>query len=344
MKEIIKKTVILVLAAIIVYVAYHGFSFWKEYNGKGQLKGKDVTVTIEQGSGVNQIAHVMKENGLISYEKAFVLRAKKDGYQNKLRYGTFELNNGMSVRVLLEELSKNGAQAEGITITIPEGYSVEMIAAKLQKEGICSAEEFLNAVNQEEFSYDFLKEIPENNQINYRLQGFLYPDTYTIAKDATVHEIIDTMLARFDEQFDYAAYKKKASDIGYSVYDVMTMASMVEREAKVKSEQKTIAGVFYNRLKQNMKMEIDATTIYAMSDGMYDVKRVYYRDLEIQSPYNTYYCDGLPVGPICNPGIDAIKAAFAPEKHDYLYYHTIGDDGEHIFTKTFDEHVNTLEK
>ena len=177
--------------------------------------------------------------------------------------------------------------------------------------------------------------------VKYDLQGYLFPATYDIYEDTTAASLIDTMLEKFRSVYT-SEYSAKAADLGYTDYQILIMASIVEREAKIDSERPIIAGVIYNRLKIDMMLQMCPTVLYPLTDGMYDKSEVTYDDLEIESPYNTYKNTGLPVGPICNPGQASIEAVLYPDENDYLYYHTSdAGDGSHIFSSTYDEHINT---
>jgi len=239
------------------------------------------------------------------------------GYNGKLKYGTFTLNTGINKNELIEALLIPGKDNNYIKVSIPEGYSVEQIGAKLEELSLCTKEDFLNAVNNETFDYKFLKNIPNN--VEYKLQGFLFPKTYSIKKGSSPKEIINIMLEQFDKEFKQEYYTK-AKELNKSIYELITIASIIEREAKLDEERSTISGVIYNRLDANKKLEIDATVQYSITNGMYNVNKIYYKDLETNSEYNTYKYAGLPVGPICNPGISSINASLNPESHSYLYY------------------------
>ncbi len=314
----------LCLIAIIIIIIFIASSFGG---------GKDVTITVGQGQSLMEIAQTLKDNDVISSKYLFVIKAKLSGNTANLKYGDFVLNSDMSYDEIIKELTTGGAKKETVTLTIPEGYSAEMIGAKCEDIGICTKDEFLAALS-DDYDYDFIKKIPKED-VKYPLQGFLFPSTYEIYADSTAHDVVDTLLAEFEKQ-----YPGSFDDI----YDIITMASLVERETKLDSERKTIAGVIQNRINKDMLLQIDASVVYAITDGMYDVDMVYFKDLETKSKYNTYKYTGLPAGPICNPGLESIEAALSPEKHAYLYYHTdeIKKDGSHIFTKTFDEHTSTM--
>ena len=336
-----KKILILVIVAIMLAVAVAGSLFLTEYLDTESESGAPVTVKIAQGSSGKDMAEILKDAGLIRFKSAFLLRLRSSEYAGRLRSGTFELHKGMCIDDMIKALASGGEQRETVEFTIPEGFSVEQTAARLENLGLFTAEEFLNEVNNGEFDYEFLSTIPHNNNINYRLQGFLFPSTYSVYADATPHDVIDVMLREFGKR-----YEGLANNSSRSLYEIVTIASMVEREARLDSERATIAGVIENRLAINMMLQIDATVIYAMSGGMYDVERVLYRDLETVSPYNVYMNYGLPVGPICNPGEKSLEAAMNPESHEYLYYHTdeVKKDGSHIFTTNYGDHTATMNR
>ncbi len=326
---------ILIAAAVMLYGPVN------EYFRPSKEGGMPVTVTIPQGASVSDIAGILQENGLIEHKWVFQLKAKLSSHGSALRYGTFELHDNMSLSDIIYTLATKGDAANTFTLTIPEGYSAEKIAVLLEEKQICTAEDFLDALENGSYSYDFIQDIPSDKPYNYKLQGFLFPSTYEFYNDATPNHIIDTMLGEFDRQYQSIDKGKNKK----TLYDIVTMASLIEREARLPEERTTIAGVIQNRLDIDMLLQVDATVIYAISDGLYDVDTVYYKDLETNSPYNTYRFKGLPAGPICSPGLDSLKAAIFPEQHEYYYYHTdeVKKDGSHIFTKDFSSHQNTMQ-
>lgn len=296
-----------------------------------------VAITIKEGTTSIQIAQILKEEGVIHSKTLFLMRLAMSKYNSKLQYGTFKIDKEDSYGEIIETLATKGAKKNTITLTVPEGYSIERIKARVVELGLCTDSEF-EAALKKNYDYSFISSVPQNNNINYRLQGFLYPSTYEFYADATAETVIETMLSEFEKQ---------VSPLGISpdkMYDTITIASLVEREAKLDSERATISGVIKNRIMNDMPLQIDATVVYAISDGMYDVERVFYKDLETDSKYNTYKYKGLPAGPICCPGISSIRAAQNPQNHSFLYYHTdtSKNDGSHIFTETYDEHTSTM--
>ncbi|MBQ7794061.1 MAG: endolytic transglycosylase MltG [Clostridia bacterium] len=325
-RNIITAVILLVLAGIIGIVCYSSFSGVK-------ADGTVVEIEVVEGSTATAIANSLEEAGLIKSTKRFLKDLNKSEYAKSLRFGVYEIKKGMTHEEIILLLSKGGNLKNGVTVTIPEGYSLERIVERIAEAGLSNESELMAALNAD-YNYDFLNEIPPDDGIKHRLQGFLFPSTYQFSKDMTAEEMINMMLAEFSRQI------KNAGISTSDVYETVTLASLVEREAKVAGERARIAGVIKNRIEKGMRLQIDASVVYAISDGMYNVDRVLYRDLEVDSPYNTYKYSGLPIGPICSPGIDSIIAAANPEKHNYYYYRTDNEkaDGSHIFTENFEEH------
>lgn len=319
-----------VIAAAVVAVLIASFS-----GDKVVKDGTMVEIEVEQGASATEIAKALEENGLISSSRKFIRRLKKSEYSKSLKYGVYTIARGTETDEIIKILAGGGALKDAVTVTIPEGFSLEKIVERIAEAGLSTKSELYEAV-EAEYDYSFLKEVPNDNGINYKLQGFLFPATYQFTKDMSAVEIIDAMLNEFQKN----AEKLNLSD--NEIFKLVTVASLVEREAKVDDEREKIAGVIYNRLEKGMRLQIDASVVYAISDGMYNVDRVLYRDLEVASPYNTYVNTGLPIGPICSPGIKSMLAAAAPAKHNYLYYRvdSTKNDGSHIFTENFDEHIN----
>lgn len=340
-KSKIINIVLCVLGVLFLVVAFIVGSIFKEYNSTGEGTKETVTIIIEKGSGSWDIADQLKEEGLIQYRIAFFLKARSMGASANLRYGTFTLHREAGLQTIIEDLTSGGAQKEEQMFTVPEGYTIEQIAKKLEKEEICSESEFLQAV-EGDYDYWFLDEVSEDAQVFYKLQGFLYPETYAISEEMSAEDIVTVMLDEFDKKFT-SDMKDKMKTIGKTIFEVVTEASIIERETMVDSERAMVAGVIKNRLKKGMRLQIDPTFLYPITNGLYDIEKSTYEHTQYDSPYNTYRISGLPVGPIANPGLPSLEAALNPVEHDFYYYHTDTDknDGSHIFTKTYKEHLDT---
>ena len=340
-KSRIINIVLCVLGVLFLVVAFVLGSIFIEYNSTGEGTKETVTIEIEQGSGSWDIANKLKQGGLIQYRIAFYLKARSMGASAKLRYGTFTLHRDAGLQTIIEDLTSGGAQKEEQMFTVPEEYTIEQIAKKLEKEGICSEGEFLQAV-EGDYDYWFLDEVPEDAEVFYKLQGFLYPETYAIGEEMSAEDIVTVMLDEFDKKFT-SDMKDKLKAIGKTMFEVVTEASVIERETMVDSERAMVAGVIKNRLKKGMRLQIDPTFLYPITKGLYDIEKSTYEHTQYDSPYNTYRISGLPAGPIANPGLPSLEAALTPVEHDFYYYHTDTDknDGSHIFTKTYKEHLDT---
>lgn len=343
------KGIILIVAVIglgiIVKDYIKGFydAYMYEVEGTETREGVDVVVTIPEGASAEQIANILKEKGLIEYPNAFVKRLQNSDYRGCLKSGTYTLNTGMNTLDMIIVMCPEYEEILPIDqLVVPEGFTIEMIAQRCEEQGICSAEEFLREVSSvTSADFPYMEDIPAGIPVKYKLQGYIFPATYDIYEDTTAASLVEWMLETFDNYYT-EDMQARAQELGYSSFDVVTRASIVEREAKVATERATIAGVINNRLNIGMNLEMCPTVLYPLTDGMFDQSQVLYEDLSIDSEYNTYLNSGLPVGPICNPGLDCMNAVLYPEEHSYYFYHVDDEDaGTHIFTETYQEHIDT---
>lgn len=251
----------------------------------------------------------------------------------ELTPGLYEFKTSTSVKSMLDDIANGKVNNTSIVkVTIPEGYSVSQIGDKLLESGLISSKEsFINEVNQGDFSeYTFTTSIPKDRAV--RLEGYLYPDTYEFKKGINNKEIISKMLDNFNVNA-YPKIKEGAEKLSVSEDDVVKMASVVEKEARGDEERPIISGVFYNRIKANMRLQSCATVLYALGEHK---DKLYLKDLEVESPYNTYKNPGLPIGPIASPGLKSIDGAINPKIHDYIYF-VLQNNGKHFFTKDYNE-------
>jgi UPF0755 protein len=285
-----------------------------------------VSVTIKEGAGTSAIADVLKEAKLIRNKTLFRLKSKADGFDGRYKAGVYALARDMSMQQIMEAL-ETGAKAETNRFTIPEGLTATQTADALEKAGLVLAADFLAEAETGDFGeYRFLEGV-------FDLEGFLYPETYDVYADATARDLIDRMLSHFDKLFTEECYGK-AEAMGLSVREIVTIASLIERETRAPEERALVASVIVNRLDKGMPLQIDATVQYALGEQK---ERLSYADLEIDSPYNTYKIAGLPPGPICSPRIECIEAALNPADTDYLYYVLRPElDGRHNFAKSYE--------
>ena len=272
----------------------------------------------------------MEENQLVRSGKVFTYWARFKGKDGELKAGGYRLPEGFSVPQLLTELVRGRYELQ--KFTIPEGYNTVQIADLLVEQEFIDRERFFQLVADADFPYDFLDGLPNNAN---RLEGYLFPDTYQIVRGVDEYAIIKMMLDRFEEEINEITFPVNAAGREMGLHEIVTIASMIQREALHDTDMPLISGVIYNRLNINMRLQIDATVQYALGE----VKpRLLYSDLEVDSPYNTYKISGLPPGPIAMPGSAALQAAMQPTTDRGYYYYLAMPNGYHVFSKTLDDH------
>lgn len=293
-------------------------------------------VDIAKGSTVSEISKLLKEKQLIKKELVFKLYLKYNGYDDDIKAGKYELAKNMEIKEITRRLIDGDSIQDVMFFTIPEGYNVNQIAEKLEKQGLIDKERFLKLVKDGDFDYDFIKEIPNNKNIIYKLEGYLFPDTYEVKKGATEEEIILKMLSQFKNLWK-PEWNKIIAKKNMDIHQIITLASIIEREVVVDKERPIVAGVLYNRLMDNWNLQVDATVQYILEKQK---EQLLYDDLKIEHPYNTYINPSLPPGPISNPGILSIEAVIFPENNPYYFYVTKKDNsGEHYFSITYSEQL-----
>ena len=321
-----KKIAILLIAVIVIGIAAGGVYIGSLNKAYQPDSDRMVIVEVPQGSSTSSIAEILEEKGVIGSASKFKMKSKLSGNDGKYLAGVYELSASMTPEKIMNKLMSG--EQEQTKLTIPEGYTLSQIAQTVEKAGICTADEFLNETQNGEFDYRFMEYTGSGEK---RLEGFLYPETYFVPSGMSAHDVVNMMLRQFDSVFT-DEYYSHAAELNLTPRDIITVASMIQRETRVESEGAKVASVIYNRLAIGMKLQIDATVQYALGSQK---DRLTYSDLKIDSPYNTYIVEGLPAGPICQPHESAIKAALYPETTDYLFYVLKPDgSGEHNFAVT----------
>ena len=298
---------------------------------------KTATITITNDDSFGDVAEKLKDEGLIEYKFLFNLFATFTRSKDDVVAGTFTLNTDMDYRALLSGMSANSATRATVTVTIPEGYTVDQIFTLLEEKGVASVEDLQDMAANHDYAFSFLQDLELGDY--HRLEGYLYPDTYEFTTPQNPLYVINKMLVRFDEQFT-DAMRQEVADSGRTIHEIITIASMIEKETDG-NDRADIASVIYNRLNNPSGgtqgyLQIDATLAY-INGGKVPTEA----DKSIDSPYNTYLYKGLPAGPISNPGLESIKAAMNPNSTSY-YYYALGDDGVHHFYKTVREQQNFI--
>lgn len=298
---------------------------------------KTATITISNEDSFGDVADKLKDEGLIEYKFLFNLFATFTRSKDDVVAGTFTLNTDMDYRALLSGMSANSATRATVTVTIPEGYTIDQIFALLEEKSVASVEDLQDMAANHDYAFSFLQDLELGDY--HRLEGYLYPDTYEFTTPQNPLYVINKMLVRFDEQFT-EDMRQKVADSGRTIHEIVTIASMIEKETDG-SDRANIASVIYNRLNNPSGgtqgyLQIDATLAY-INGGKVPTEE----DKSIDSPYNTYLYKGLPAGPISNPGLESIQAAMNPNSTSY-YYYALGDDGVHHFFKTLREQQNFI--
>ena len=298
-------------------------------NADGEKEMREVSV-----ADMGYIASMLKENGLIKYEWLFKLYSKFSSADEKVKAGTYVLNTDFDYRALVYGMTPSAGERVVVDVTIPEGHNVFQVVQDLTSNGVCDEDELWDCLANYDFEYEFLDRSTLGDKL--RLEGYLFPDTYSFYVGDTPSRVIGKLLKNFDRKWT-DEMTEQAKALGYTQREILIVASMIEKEAGADSERATIASVIYNRLRDggqgtNYKLQIDATLYYAAQiEGVTMSK-------DIDSPYNTYLVTGLPAGPIANPGLASIKAALDPETTKY-YYYALGKEGVHHFSKTLEEHT-----
>ena len=338
---ITNKKLALIISGLVLILflgGIYGFAL-----GRVSKKSEVVNFVIQSGTSKITIADNLKKAGLIRSKNALVLHLFFNSDLN-LKAGTYELNRNMKATDIINAISDGKVKTEEITFTFIEGKNVNDLASLIAEKFNYTEEEVKNALNNKDFlqnlikKYDFLTETILNGNIYYALEGYLFPDTYQVSENARVEEIITKML-------DNTSKKLSNLDLStrdYSIHEILTMASIVELEAVNESDRRTVAQVIYKRLAMKKGLGMDVTTYYAAKKKMGDVLMM--EDLRMVNPYNTSESNSsmagkLPIGPICNPSLESIKAVLNPSDTDYIYFYANVKTHEVFFAKTYEEFI-----
>ncbi|MEK3882746.1 endolytic transglycosylase MltG [Paenibacillus sp. PL2-23] len=331
------------LGIMLIIVGSAAFYVWNSLQPTADGEAKQVTIA--RGMSANSVADVLEENGIIKngFVFSYFLQFKDEG--SRFQAGTYELTPGMPIDSIIAKLNAGDIiQEETVKFTIPEGLTVLQIADKLAAEGIVDRTAFLELAETKRSWGDAeaARGIPDSAALHKRLEGYLFPDTYEMKKGSTEEEILIRLLTETDRKLATLPddWQDTMEASGRTLHEILTIASLVEREVVVDEERALVAGVIYNRLSLPMRLQIDATVQYALDTPKQVLSLA---DLEIDSPYNTYKIDGLPPGPIASPSLASIQAALYPADTTYLFYVTKKDGTQtHLFAETFSEHQRNI--
>lgn len=329
-----KKGILLLIVVLLVTVIIGGLEY---YDGiiESPLKSdkEKIKITIDEGESFYSLLDKLSNSGALKNKDVIKLNLKLDKKNNiNLVPGEYEINTNVTLKELIKILETEDLNKNRISVTIPEGYDIEEMANVFEESGVFSKDEFLNAVKNHELpSY-----VKKDDNKKYNLEGYLFPNTYFLDKDISPDEVISLMISEFEKTLEKVEKETGVTIKDDEVEKIITIASLVEEEAELDEERDLVSSVIYNRLEKGMKLEFCSTINYAWGEHL---PQVLNKHLEIDSPYNTYKNEGLPIGPITNPGEKSIIAAVKPAKTDYLYFMLLyNQGGKHHFSNNGAEH------
>ncbi len=340
-----KIKVLIILFILAFFVA--SFFYSRAVNRSADKNGKDVVFVISNGQGVNQISENLYDQKLIKSKFYFEVYLWRQGLEGKIQAGEYILNPILSIKEIADIFVEGKTTENENIITTIEGWNVREIGQYFEKEGIFQSEELLELVGFPMIDYRYNVEInkPKDYSAQFSfladkpdyvgLEGYLFPDTYRIFNNASLDDIVVKMLDNFDKKLT-SEMRDDIKTQGKTIYEIVTMASLVEKEVRSYEDMRIVSGIFWDRIKNRQALESCATLAYVLGENK---KQYTLEDTKIDSPYNSYENLGLMPGPISNPGLNAIKAAIYPEYTEYNYFLTATETGETIFSETFDKHI-----
>lgn len=328
MSNILKKRSVIICAGILSLVlAILVMGFVLFLNRPAEKEGKDQVIIVREGMNLKEVAGELYSNNIISSKTPFMLWARIMGYSRKIKSGEYLLSPRITPLKVMEILTRGVIITHAITV--PEGFTRKQIAQLLSDKDLVDKKQFLELTDNPDLRKKYGVTGPS-------LEGYLYPDTYRFGRGLSAGSIIESMVSRFFSVVE--PFKESIAKSGMTLPEVVTLASIVEKETGKDEERPIIASVFLNRLKKRMRLESDPTVIYGINDFNGNLTR---KDLTTKTPYNTYVIRGLPPGPIACPGFEAIKAVLFPADTRYLFF-VSKNDGSHHFSKTLQEHNNAV--
>ena len=319
------RKIVYIILVFLIIILVSLIIFWWQIRTPLNPIGETKIFKVSKGDSAKVIAENLKDTGLIKNPFLFRLYIFLALSQYSLKPGEYELSSKMPIRDIGDTLVLGGVNE--VIITIPEGFSLKQVEDRLVGAGLAKRDELMN--------YKFSKDVPpilSDKPKSVSLEGYLFPDTYRFFKDATLSDVISKMIDNLSNKLT-PDLKTAIKNSSYSTYEILTMASLIEKEIPKDSDRSIVAGILWKRLKAGVPLQVDATLVYITGHN-----ELYEADRKINSPYNTYLYRGLPKGPIANPGLSTIKAAIFPETSPYWYYLSTKDNTT-IFSKTLEEHL-----
>jgi UPF0755 protein len=329
----LKKALVFFFSLILGVSAAAGFmayDFYQYAHLPAQKVARTAVIDIQPGQTFKATAADLQHKGVIIHPLKFAILARISGLDKKIKSGEYNLSSAMSPLEVLQKIASGKVRL--YRLTVPEGLTTPQIAATVENSGLAKQSEFMDASKAKQL-------MQQLNVSAMSLEGYLFPDTYYFPKGATAQDIISAMVRRFQKVFTLD-WEKRAQQLGLSIHETVTLASIIEKETGAASERSLISSVFHNRLKRNMRLETDPTVIYGLENFDGNLTR---KHLRTPTPYNTYIIRGLPPGPICNPGAKAIEAALYPADTEFLFF-VSKKDTTHAFSKTLKEHNRAVRK
>lgn len=328
--------------AVSVMIATFALSSINDLVGFSK-ESREINVTIPENASLSDIAGILKDNGVIDEPFAFEVYARIKKMGDRLTSGTFTLNSNLGYDQLFQLMRSKEGELQTVRITFYEGMKATEIAKSLEENGVCSYDDFMNEVDTASFEYEFENQMSTDKNIYHKWEGFLFPDTYEFYLDVSARSVLIKFIDNFNNKItadDYA----RMQEIGMSLEDLITMASVVQSEAALEEDMKLVASAFYNRLEEGSglpNLQSDVTYFYYRDEIEPYVADDVELDEAYHTSYDTYYKTGLPVGPICNPGKTAINAVLYPADSNYYYFVT-DTDGNFYYAETHEQHEQNI--
>ncbi len=340
--------------AVLIVVAAAAGAGWFIYRTPGaaldrsvpaiparESPSRSVLITVDKGESARDIGHALADAGVVRSSRLFEVLVGMTGVQNSLEAGEYDFDPGMPAIEVVQRIASG--QTASRQVTIPEGLRVEQIGDLLEKSSVVSKSDFMGALDKARYQLPFLSQLQDDDN----LEGFVFPASYEFSRSVTATQVVQELLEGFQ---DNVADKVQIEGQDLTLEQVVTLASIVEREAMVPQDRPLIASVYLNRLRAGIPLQADPTVQFALAADPLNVSKFGYwkksltlDDLQVQSPYNTYVSQGLPPGPIANPGLASIEAVIRPAQTDYLFF-VAKPDGSHVFARTLEEHLQNVQK
>jgi UPF0755 protein len=341
---------IIAIAVVLVLLAGAGAAVgYAAWAMSGFANGEEVILTVPDGANASQVGEVLSDEDVIRSSLAFRVRARMLELDRELAAGDYALRRGMSVDEAIETLLGGPIPADVLRFTVPEGWTVAETLERLAEQTDHSVDDYRSVLDDEELEIpDWvpdLEQLSEIDGVREPHEGLLAPDTYEVEEDASARQILQRMVDQTDARMREVEDDRPADSVfaDFDPYEMLVVASLLEREVQVTEELRTVAGVMDNRLEDGIQLQIDVTVLYALDRRGERVTTAVLDEAE-ESPYNTYQIEGIPPTPIGAPGYAAIQAAYSPEEHDYHFYVKVDEEGNHAFAETYSEHQENVEQ